>query len=109
MHPHLARTGAVLLYYLFVYNRKGNQGNGYITLHFLGWNTSREAGVEAESELESESVFSGWSRSWSRSHLKFVDTTALVKALFSHLLEILHTVTSLLGYKHTKITDLKVS
>ena len=30
-----------------------------------------------ESELESESIFSGWSRSWSRSRLKFVDSAAL--------------------------------
>ena len=51
VYPHLARKGAVLLYYLFVYNHKGNQENGYIILLFLGLNTSCVAGVEAESEL----------------------------------------------------------
>ena len=39
----------------------------------LWWDNSCYAGVEAESELESESIFSGRSRS----RLKFVDSAAL--------------------------------
>ena len=54
----------------------GKQENGHIILLFLGWNNFCWAGVEVESELETESIFSGGSRS--RSRLKFVDSAALV-------------------------------
>ena len=54
LHPHFARTGAVLPYYRFGYNQKGNQENGHIILLFLGLNCS--CWVESKR-----------SRSWSRS------------------------------------------
>ena len=76
LHPQLARTGAALSFHPFGYNEKGNQENDYIILLFLGWSTSSWAGVEAESELESESIFSGQSRS--RSRIKFFDSAALM-------------------------------
>ena len=41
-------------------------------------------GVEAKSELESESIFSGRSRSWSRSLLKIVDSAALEDTTLQH-------------------------
>ena len=54
LYLRFARTGAVLSYYRFGYNQKGNQNNGYIILVFLEWNCY----CKAESR---------WSRSWSRS------------------------------------------
>ena len=48
----------------------------YLHIALLGWKTLFWVGVEAE--LKSESIFSGWSRSWSRSRLKFVDSGALL-------------------------------
>ena len=67
LHRQFARTAAVLPYYWFEYNQKGNQENGYIILLFLEWNClarRSESGVkvgvgvdifrpESESELES--------------------------------------------------------
>ena len=69
----------MLLYHTFLYNENGNQDDGYIILLSLRWNASCFAGVEAELELESESIFSVRSRSWSRSLLKFVDSAALTE------------------------------
>ena len=51
--------------------------NGYIILTFLEWRCSCLAGVEAESELESESIYSGRIRSRNWSRLKSVDSAAL--------------------------------
>ena len=67
LHPQSARTCAVLSYRLFICNQNGNQENGY--------NGSCYAGVEVESKLESESIFSGRSRC--QSCLKFVNSAAL--------------------------------
>ena len=75
--PAVSQMGPVLPYHPFGCNQNRVQENGYTILLFLGWNNSCWAGVEAESELESESIFSGRSRSWSRSRLKFVDSAAL--------------------------------
>ena len=75
-HPRWARLGAVLPYHPFGCQRNGNHENGYIVLLFLWWNNPCEAGVEAEWELESESIFSGRSRS--QSCLKFFDSTSLI-------------------------------
>ena len=76
-HPQLARTGAVLpITHLDTIKREYRKWLHPIT--FLRWNTSCKVGVEAESELESDSIFPVRSRSWSRSHLKFVDSAALV-------------------------------
>ena len=58
----------------FRYNEKENKENGHIILLFWRWNNFCYAGVEAESELESESIFSDRSRS----RLKFADSRALV-------------------------------
>ena len=80
LHQYLARTGDLWPYRPFGYNQKENQENCYILLLLFGWNISCSAGVEAESELESESIFSGRSRSGNWSRLKFVDSAALQKS-----------------------------
>ena len=72
LHPLLARTGAVLPIWMQskVKSRKWLHHTALLRM---------ETGVETESELESESVFSGRSRS--RSRLKFVDSAALVSGM----------------------------
>ena len=79
LHPQLVRTDAVLPYHPFGYNQNENEENGCIILLLLGWSNSCSAGVEAVSALESESIFSGRSRSHSRSLLKLVDSATLIK------------------------------
>ena len=67
LHPQLAQTGAVFLYYLFAYNQKRNQENSY--LHHIAifrMELFLSGGVEAESKLESKSIFPGRSRGQSR-------------------------------------------
>ena len=103
LHPQMVRMENILVYHQFGYNHKWNQENSSavvrqkavsrilenaeirpfawrrqscIILLFLRSNTSCYAGVEAGSELESESIISDRSRS--RRHLKFVDSAALL-------------------------------
>ena len=60
---------------------KGNKENGYIILLRVEYLLS---GVETESELESDSIFSGWSRSRCQSYSKFVNTATLITAPFNY-------------------------
>ena len=84
LHQQFAWMGAVFSYYRFGCNQKGNQENGRIILLFSEWHCSC-CGVEAESELESESIFPGRSRSLSWSRLKSVDFAALVETFSTTL------------------------
>ena len=76
LHLQLARTGAVLPYHRFGYNQMEikRMGNSYCSFR------DGKARVRPESKrsLESGSIFSGRSRSWSRSRFKFVDSAALL-------------------------------
>ena len=80
LHPQLSQTGAVMPYHLFGCNQNEVKENYYTISLLFGWNNPCWAGVEAESELEAESIFSDWSRS--RSRLKFVDSAALIIIVF---------------------------
>ena len=68
-------NGAVLSNHSFGCNQNGNQEVGYIILLFKDGITCY-ARTEAESGLESESIFSGLSRS--RNRLKIVEPADLV-------------------------------
>ena len=78
LRSQIAKTCAALPYQPFLHNQNGNQENDYITLLFFGWNNGCQAGVEVESELKSESIFSDRSRSWRQSRLELVDSATLV-------------------------------
>ena len=85
-HPQLAPMDALSPHHPFGYNQKRFEKSSRVTLFFLRWKTSCVVGVEADSELLSELIFSGRSRSRSQSRLKFVDSAALLLPVTSQLL-----------------------
>ena len=79
-HPLLPPKDFLSPHRPFGYKQKGNEKWSY-HIALLGWKPPCWVGVEAESELESESIFSVRSRSWSRSRLKVIDSAALIHTI----------------------------